>query len=125
MRRDAMSQSDRPAVGTNVWQCYPNFIACQRGDHLWAHYKAGVRVDFRGMQGPLLIECRQCDPPQYYLAVFSMSQRTHVTCYELSKASYDEFNTRFEDALPEIPELLYRLRAPDGRSYNPNWRPPR
>lgn len=113
---------ERIAVGTDIWHCDPNAIICQHGDHLLAFYDSGYRADLTRMNGHLFAKCVQCEPPCYFLGVFATLPSPMVTCYRLSEASYREWD-RSNDPTPPTSELLYRLRDPHGRSYNPNFRP--
>ena len=106
-----------------IWHCDTNYIVCP-GDHLLALYKAGYRADLRRVSGHAFMECRECNPISYFFALFAQQPSPMVICYLLSKDAYDEWSQSPEPT-PPTPELLYRLRDPEGRSYNPMWRPPR
>lgn len=108
-------------LGRSIWHAYPNFVVCVN-DHLLAFRKADYRADMRRMSGHAFLKCEQCAPATYFFAVFSTTPDLHVTCYAISKESYDEW-TRSEEPTPPTPEILYRLRDPEGRSLNPLWRP--
>jgi len=120
---------DRPRrehihVATVIWHCDPNAIVCQQGDHLMAFYETGYRADWRRISGHAFFQCRKCTPPQYFFACFTQYPHPMVTCYALSRESYEEWD-KSDEPTPPTPELLYRLRDPDGKSYNPWWHPPR
>jgi hypothetical protein len=116
------SRAERQAVATDIWHCDPNAIIC-RDDHLLTLYKTGYRADFRRMNGHAFVECQLCTPRSYFLALFTTQPSPMVTCDAIDHASYIEWD-RSGDATPPSPELLYRLRDPQGRSYNPHYRPP-
>jgi hypothetical protein len=122
------AQRARVPVGTAVWVCDPNFITCnphgEGREHLLAFYEAGYRADLRRLNGHAFLECRQCKPPSFMFAVFTAVPSPMVTLYAIDQASYDEW-IRTGEGTPSTPEMLYRLRDPQGRSYNPYWRPPR
>lgn len=124
MRQRPGAESERVPVARNIWHCDPNAIVCERGDHLLAHYEQGYRADMRRMSGHAFLQCLNCKPHQYFFALFAQFPSPMVTCYELSKESYDEWD-RTPEETPPTPELLYRLRDPEGRSYNPFFTPPR
>jgi len=115
--------TERLQVGTAIWHCDPNAIVCRNGDHLMAFYEHGYRADLRRMSGHAFLQCLRCDPHEYFFALFSSHPSPMVTCYALSKDSYDEWD-RSPEPTPPTPELLYRLKDPEGRSYNPYYRPP-
>lgn len=109
-------------LGQTPWMCDPNAIICMH-DHLWAHYKADYRGDFKRLSGHAFLECRLCAPPTQFLAVFAkIDGIASTTCYALDKPSFDFWNTS-PDPTPSTPELLYLVRDPHGRSHNPYWRP--
>jgi hypothetical protein len=76
------------------------------------------------MSGHAFLACLDCKPHTYFFAHFITEPDPMVVCYAISKASFDEWELGNEVA-PPTPELLHRLRDPDGLSYNPNWRPAR
>lgn len=116
-------------VARAAWTCYSNFVTCcpdEYGkEHLLKLYESGYRGDMRRLSGHGFLECRQCQPSSYFLAVYSTTPTPIVTCYAICKEDYDTWvNDPSAETLP-TPEMLYRLRDPDGRSYNPYWRPPK
>lgn len=115
----------RVSLAAPPWHCDPNFIVC-RDDHLLTLYKTGYRGDLRRLSGHAFFECRECSPaPTYFLAVFAkVDGMASVTCYEIARDSYLEWD-KTEEPTPPTPELLYRLFDPAGRSLNPYWRPAR
>lgn len=118
------AERDRVPLARQPWVCEPNFIVCS-DDHLLALYKAEYRGDFRRLSGHTFLECRDCKPSTYFLAVFAkIDGLATVTCYDLNQPSFIEWD-RGNDPTPSTPELLYRLRDREGRSHNPYWRPPR
>jgi len=117
------SNAARHPVGTEIWSCYPNYLVCQN-DHLLKYYETGYQADLRRMSGHSFFECRQCQPSTYFFAVFSTSPDPHVTCYALSRESFEHWN-KTDEPTPPTPEMLYRIRDPQGRSYNPYWKGPR
>ncbi|MDB4876443.1 MAG: hypothetical protein JWM41_2889 [Gemmatimonadetes bacterium] len=117
-----MTAPTRPELATH-WHCDPQGIVCQH-DHLLAFYEAGYRADLRDMIGHAFLQCRKCDPPTQFLAVFCRDPSPLVLCYALSKDSFVEWDKR-PGRTPPTGELLYRLRDPQGRSHNSGWRPAR
>lgn len=118
------TKGERVPLAQAPWSCDPNAITC-KDDHLFAFYKAGYRGDFRRMSGHAFLECRECSPSTYFVAVFGkVDGIATVTCYPLNKESFDEWDRGAEPS-PETSELLYRLQDPNGRSHNPYWRPHR
>jgi hypothetical protein len=116
--------AERVQLGQTPWHCDPQGIICEH-DHLFAFYKAGYRADFRRLSGHAFFQCRECDPPTYFAAVWGkLDGIATVTCYAIDRASYEEWD-KGDEPSPQTPELLYRLRDPSGRSHNPSWRPPR
>lgn len=115
--------TDRRHVATSIWHCDPNAIVCPN-DHLLAFYRTGYRGDLRRVAGHAFFECRECEPFTRFLILFIKDPSPMAVCYLLSKESFDEWNTSSEQT-PPTPELLYRLTDPEGKSYNPHWRPPR
>lgn len=114
---------ERKPIGTSIWHTYPNFLVCQN-EHLLKFYETGYRADMRRLSGHGFFECRQCQPSTYFLAVFSTSPDPHTTCYALSRESFEQWDKNPEPT-PPTPELLYLIRDPAGRSYNPYWNGPR
>lgn len=115
---------ERVPLAALPWVCDPNFILC-REEHLLTLYKTGYRADLRRISGHAFFECRECAPPSYFLASISkMDGLATVTCYAIDRPSWEEWDKGSEPT-PQTPELLYRLKDPDGRSHNPYWRPPR
>ncbi len=106
-----------------IWHCDPNMIVCRDG-HPLLLYKSGYRGDDRGLVGHAFRRCMTCRPTTPFFALFIVHPSPLVVCYLLSEDSYEEWRTRGGDETPATQELLYLLRDPDGRSYNPNWRPP-
>lgn len=115
--------AERVPLGQTPWHCDPNAIVCQ-SDHLLAFYKAGYRADLRRLGGHAFMQCRECEPATYFLALFVREPSPMVICYAISRESYDEWDKTAEST-PPTPELLYRLRDPAGRSHNPYYRGPR
>lgn len=113
--------AERQPIGTN-WHCYSDFVHCQH-DHLLLYHEYGFRGNRRHLNGPELFECRKCTPSSFFIAVFVSKPSPMAFCYALAKESYVYWDAQEE--FPEIPELLHRLRDPEGRSHNPYWRVPR
>lgn len=113
----------------DIWYCDPNFLTCcPNGDgkeHLLKFYETGYRVDLRRMSGHAFIECRQCQPSSYFFAVFTRDPAPTVTCYAISREDFAQWDKDPSATTLPTSEMLYRLRDPQGRSYNPHWRPPR
>jgi len=108
-----------------TWSCYTGFIVCSNA-HLLRLLRTGYKGDIRDVAGHAFLECQQCDPSTFFLAVLSTSPDPHVTCYALSRDCYREWDRRPpEQRTPNTPELLYLVRDPEGRSHNPSWRPPK
>jgi hypothetical protein len=109
------------------WHCYPNFLTCRPGgkEHLLKFHQTGYRADLRRITGHAFFECRQCAPSTYIFAVFSTTPSPDVTCYEIAKECYDEWQADQSGETFTTQEMLYRLRDPDGSSLNATWRQPR
>jgi hypothetical protein len=117
--------SERVPVSTQNWQADANAIFCKSGDHLLAFYEAGFRGDMRRMTGHAFFQCRNCRPFSQFLAVFSkIDGLAEVRCYALNEESYKEWDSN-QDATPPTPELLCKLRDPEGKSHNPYYLPPK
>lgn len=119
----ARSDRERLPVSKRLWHCDPNAIICELGDHLLAFYESGYRADMTRLSGHMFAKCAQCAPHCHMLLVFSPLPSPIVYCYRLSGESYTEWD-RSQEPTPPTSELLYRVRDPDGRSFNPYWRPP-
>lgn len=114
--------TERLPVASGQWVCDPNAIVCAFCDSLLAYYASGFRSNRRDMSGHDWIMCKNCDPATYFLAVASPLPYPMVTCYPISRESYVRWDTAAGRS-PPTPELLYYLRDPLGRSWNPYWQP--
>lgn len=120
-----------PAIDTETpkgsqrqpWHCYSNFVVCPN-DHLLRYKSTNYTADMRRVSGHAFLCCVLCQPHTYFFANYVTTPDPMAICYEISKASFDEWD-KGQDSTPTTPELLYRLRDPDGLSYNPKWRPAR
>jgi hypothetical protein len=116
------------AVARSIWYCDPNFLTCcpdgTEGEHLLRYMKANYRVDMRRLSGHAFFECRQCQPATYFFAVFTRDPSPAVTCYAISKEDFDFWDRDPSATTLSTAEMLYRLKDPDSRSYNPYYRPP-
>lgn len=113
---------ERAPVGNVVWTCDPRAVFCVN-EHLYTFREAGMDRDHRRLSGHEFFRCRECDKPTYFFAVFSTSPDPHVTCYLISEDCWKEWMNSDESCSTQ--EMLYRIRDPFGRSYNPTFRPPR
>lgn len=112
------------------WVRNPNFLTCQHGHLLKFNdmregNAKGWRGDLRRLSGHAFFECKTCRPPTFFFAVFVTEPDPHVMCYALDEGAYREWDSDPSSVTLSTPEMLYQLRDPDGRSYNPNWRAPR
>lgn len=118
---------ERVPVATAIWVCHPNFITCNPhrdvGEHLLRFYETGYRTDLRRLDGHAFLECRQCQPSTYMFAVFSTRPDPMVTLYEISRESYQTWEKDASPVTLPTAEMLHLLRDPQGRSYNPHFRP--
>lgn len=114
--------AERLPVATSIWHCDPNAIICVN-DHLLAFYESGYRGDLRRMSGHAFFECRNCEPSTHFFALFTKEPSPMVTCYQLSRQSFNEWDKNPHQT-PPTPELLHRLKDPEGRSFNPYYHPP-
>lgn len=112
---------ERRPVSTRRWECNPNHILCESGDHLLAYYESGYRRSSQGLSGHDWLQCRNCNPPCYFLAVCSTKPSPIVYCFAISRETYMEWES--QNDTPPTDELLYHIRDPDGKSFNPYWRP--
>lgn len=121
------SSAARHPVGKAIWVCESNYLTCnphaEAGEHLLRFHQTGYRADLRRVSGHAFLECKQCDPASFFFAVFTTTPSPMVTCYAISKESYEEYEKDPSATTLSTPEMLYRLRDPDGRSYNPYYRP--
>lgn len=115
--------SDRLKVAQGQWVCDPNYVVCAHCDSLWTHHIQGFRVGLNDIAGAVPFMCDNCKPPTYFMAVFAPLPSPMVTCYPLSRDSYLHWD-KHPGKFPPTAELLYYLRDPQGRSFNPYWRPP-
>ncbi len=118
-----MTAPARQPVATTIWHCESNFLTCPN-DHLLKFYETGYRADLRRVEGHAFFECKQCRPePSYFFAVFVSRPSPMATCYEISKDSYVQWEKDAAATTLPTPEMLYQLRDPKGRSYNPHFKP--
>lgn len=103
-----------------IWHCDAQAVTCQHG-HLWRHYKHGYRADFRRLSGHAFLECQQCVPPTFIFAHFITQPSPMVMCYAIDFESFKTWS-KTEEPTPPTTELLYLLRDPEGRNYNPSFR---
>jgi hypothetical protein len=104
------------------WDCDALAILCEN-DHLLAFYLADWRFDLRRVSGHAFAACHKCKPPTYMLVVFAkVDGLANVTVYPLHEQSYREWSNGDEPTIGTS-ELLYRVKDPEGRSHNPDWRP--
>lgn len=115
-----------PDVATAPWTCESNFVLCTNKHLLSFNEKRdGWRADMRRMQGHAFIECKKCQPPTFFFAVFVTKPDSHAVCYAINEASFRRWDTDPEAVTLSTPEMLFRLRDPDGHCFNPGWRPAR
>jgi hypothetical protein len=104
------------------WHCYPNFLVC-RHEHLLRYDKHVANLD--GVSGHAFFRCNQCKPATYFFVVISTTPDSHAECYAIDEASFRAWEADVGDKTCSTPEMLYKLRGPDGQSLNPKWRPMR
>lgn len=105
----------------HIWHCDPNALTCPMG-HLKREkdsgFRSSVEIAAHGFH-----ECMKCDPHSFFFAHYTNRPSPIVTCYLISEESYREWFPRAGDT-PPTQEMLYHLRAPDGKRYNPTYQPP-
>lgn len=106
------------------WVCDPRFITCPR-DHLYSFKKQeGFSRDHRRLSGYEFFQCRQCAPATFWFAVFTTQPTPAAFCYEISESCWKEWMDDNAQLVLSTTEMLYLIRDPQGRSYNPTFRPP-
>lgn len=113
----------RLPVGTGQWVCDVNAVVCRFCDTMMAYYKDGFRANAGQMSGPMPVACYNCKPHTYFMLLYQPLPSPIATCYPLSRESYVQWDSA-GSRYPPVPELLYHMRDPQGRSYNPYWQPP-
>lgn len=107
----------------SVWVCEANVLTCQH-EHALVTHKSKFGLDQRRVDGHLFGYCQHCQPTTFFFGIVTSRPSPMVTCYAIDKAQYDRWQMDTDDPRSS-PEMLYLLRGPDGRSYNPSWRPTR
>lgn len=111
---------DRPAYGTVIWMCDPRFLFCP-DDHLYAFHQTGMHRDARRIEGHDFFRCDICKPASHFFVIFRKLPDPTATCYLISEACWKEWMASDEQF--SSLEMLYLIRDPAGRSYNPSFRP--
>lgn len=117
-----MTTTATDSVAGPIWVCDPSTVTCVNDHPLLFH-----KSDYRGtlkLLGHAFLKCETCHPVSRFFALFIKHPSPIVVCYLLARESYDEWEPETAED-PPTQELLYHLRDPQGRSYNPTWRPPR
>jgi hypothetical protein len=104
------------------WTCDPRFILCP-DEHLYMFRKTGMVRDMRRMAGHDFFRCEDCKPASHFFVVFSTSPDPHATCYLISEACWRQWINDPNVETRSTQEMLYLIRDPKGRNYNPNYRP--
>lgn len=106
--------------GTVIWSCHPRAIFCP-AHHLMRF--GDVPRDHRWLTGHDFLRCEKCRPASHYFVVFSTTPDLHATCYLISETCWREWVNAPDGAMLPTREMLYLIRDPVGRNYNPNFNP--
>jgi hypothetical protein len=110
-----------PRLAQPPWYCDPNGVKCRHG-HMLKLNRSGYSGDLRRLVGHAFFECKLCTTPTWFLAIFCREPSPLVLCYAITHEAYAAW-TKTDELTPPTAELLYTLRDPNDRSYNPTWRP--